>query len=128
MKLSTTEWIESAEKDWDLVLRLSRVRTRTHYDHTCFRAKLCVEKYLEAKLIEANLKFIATEDLTVFLAQAARVEPSLASLQAQAEFLNQFDLHYCYPGHDATKAQAKQAIKDCRVMRNAIRTAFGLPF
>ena len=79
MKPSTTEWIESAEKDWDLVLRLSRARTQTHYDHTCFRTKLSIEKYLKAKLNEAGLKFTTTEDLTVFLAQAARVETSLAS-------------------------------------------------
>ena len=127
MKLSTTEWLDWAERDWEVALFAYRARKRPNYDFACFRAKLCVEKYLKAKLNEASLKFTKTEDLTILLTQVATVESSLASLRPQADFLNEFDLKYCYPGHDATKAQAQQTIKDCRAIRTALRTIFGLP-
>jgi hypothetical protein len=44
----------------------------------------------------------------------------------EAIFLTDFAVRYRYPGWRATKAQAKQALKDCREVRRVIRTAFGL--
>lgn len=37
------------------------------------------------------------------------------------------DVAYRYPGNDATKADAKQTVADCRKVRRTIRQAFGLP-
>lgn len=127
MKPSTMEWIEKAEDDWDLAQRAYRARKRTLYDAACFNAQQCVEKYLKAKLNEASLPFDKTHDLLKLLNQAATVEPSWAALQPEAIFLTDFAVLYRYPGRRATKAQAQQAIKDCREVRRVIRTAFGLP-
>jgi hypothetical protein len=41
--------------------------------------------------------------------------------------LNPYAVLTRYPGYDATKADAKSAIKDCREVRRVIRAAFGLP-
>ena len=32
-----------------------------------------------------------------------------------------------YPGSSADKAEARDAVRDCRKVRRVIRTAFGLP-
>jgi HEPN domain-containing protein len=121
------EWIEKAEDDWDMAQRAYRVRKRTHYDAACFNAQQCVEKYLKAKLNEASLPFNKTHDLLELLTQAVTVEPGWSVLQPTAIFLTDFAVLYPYPGRRATKAQAQQAIKDCREARRVIRTAFGLP-
>jgi hypothetical protein len=41
--------------------------------------------------------------------------------------LTKYAVLYRYPGYDATKLEAKAAIKDCREVRRIIRAAFGLP-
>ncbi|NOT63000.1 MAG: HEPN domain-containing protein [Acidobacteria bacterium] len=126
MKISTREWIESAESEMACALRAYRARQHPSYDHVCFHAHLCVEKYLKAKLNEAWVKFTKTHELTELLAQVAAVEPSVADLQPQAEFLDAHAKLHQYPDRRATKAQAQQAIKDCRTARSVMRTMFGL--
>lgn len=127
MKISTMEWIEKAEGDWDVALRVYRARKKPNYDAACFHAQQCVEKYLKAELNETGLMFGKTHNLLDLLNQIAAVEPSRMALQRQAAFLTDFAVQYRYPGWTATKAQAQQAIKDCREVRRVVRTAFGLP-
>jgi hypothetical protein len=40
--------------------------------------------------------------------------------------LTKYAVLYRYPRFDATKVEAKAALKDCREVRRVIRTAFGL--
>jgi HEPN domain-containing protein len=127
MKRSTLEWIKKAEGDWAAALRLYRARKQAHYDIACFLAQQCAEKYLKAQLNEASVSFAKTHDLPKLLTHAEVVEPALAALQPQVDFLDEFSVQYRYPGRDATKAQVQQAIKDCRTLRKVMRTLFGLP-
>jgi HEPN domain-containing protein len=122
MKISTREWIESAERDFACALRAYRTRKHPTYDYVCFYAQQCAEKYLQAKLNEAYVKFTRTHELAVLLTRVAVVEPAIVSLQPQAEFLDEHARLYQYPDRSATKA-----IKDCRAIRAAMRTIFGLP-
>ncbi|MGH9847530.1 MAG: nucleotidyltransferase domain-containing protein [Blastocatellia bacterium] len=46
-------------------------------------------------------------------------------LGCDAEVL--FSVTFHYPGQSATKQGAKQAVQDCRIVRDAARVAFGLP-
>jgi len=55
------------------------------------------------------------------------VEPSWVALQSQIVALNPYAVLSRYPGYDATKANAKDALKECREVRRVIRTAFSLP-
>lgn len=84
-------------------------------------------KYLKAKLIEAGIAFTKTHDLLSLLKLILPAEPSWLSLEPQLDALNKFAVDYRYPGNDATKADAKQAVEDCREVRRTIRQAFGLP-
>jgi HEPN domain-containing protein len=88
MKQSTTKWIDKAEEDWDVAQRSYRARKRPSYDAACFHAQQCVEKYLKARLNEAGIVFRKTHDLVDLLKQTVTVEPTWASLQAQAIYCN----------------------------------------
>ena len=127
MKRLTREWIKKAEGDWISAQREARARNQPNYDLACFAAQQCAEKYLKARLQEAGLLFQKTHDLIKLLGLIAPVEPTWKVLLKELKFLNGFAADYRYPGANATKAKAQNAIKSCRRVRKIIRTAFGLP-
>jgi HEPN domain-containing protein len=127
MKPITTEWIAKAELDWVGAQREARARKEPHYDLSCFSAQQWAEKYLKARLIEAGISFQKTHDLVKLLNLALPVEPGWSTLLNDLSFLNAFAMDYRYPGTNATKATAKDAIKCCRKVRKLIRQSLGLP-
>jgi len=127
MKPITAEWVSKAEGDWEAAQKMYRARKFPVYDAACFHCQQCAEKYLKAKLIEAGIAFAKIHDLPSLLKLILPVEPSWLTLNQQLDALNKFAVVYRYPGNDATKADAKQAIEDCRAVRRFIRQAFGLP-
>ena len=127
MKPITAEWVRKAEGDWETALKMYRARKTPVYDAACYHCHQCAEKYLKAKLVEVGIAFTRTHDLPSLLKLILPVEPSWLALQPQLDALNKFAVVYRYPGNDATKADAKQAVKDCREVRRVIRQAFGLP-
>ena len=127
MKPITMEWITKAEKDWIGAQREARARKDPHYDLACFSDQQSAEKYLKARLVEAGIAFRKTHDLVQLLNLAQTVEPGWSVLNNDLSFLNAFAVDYRYPGADATKATAKDAIKCCRNVRKLIRQSFGLP-
>jgi HEPN domain-containing protein len=127
MKPLTTEWIEKAEEDWEVLLKAYRARKNPAYNAACFHAQQCAEKYLKGRLEEAGIAFAKTHNLDQLLKQAQAIEPSWAALQSDLDFLNDFSVLYRYPGSSASKATAKKAVDSCRNVRRVIRTAFGLP-
>jgi HEPN domain-containing protein len=127
MKPITQEWIEKAEGDWRAAQSLYRVRKDPNFDVICYLTQQSVEKYLKACLEEGGLAFPKTHDLPHLLRLTVQLQPLLSCLQHQAVNLNNYTVDFRYPGKSATKAQAKQAIQDCREARRVIRTAFGLP-
>jgi HEPN domain-containing protein len=64
MKPLTGEWVEKAEGDWVSLYREIRARNNPNYDAACFFAQQCVEKYIKARLIEADIYFKKVHDLT----------------------------------------------------------------
>ncbi len=55
MKPLTREWIKKAEADLATAQRELCARRLPNYDAVCFHAQQCDEKYLKARLQEANL-------------------------------------------------------------------------
>ncbi len=127
MKASTLEWIEKAEGDWDAAQRLYRARKRPNYDAACFHVQQCAEKYLKAKLNEAGIVPPKTHNLSDLLDDVLPAEPTWAALRPVLIALTKYAVLYRYPKFNATKIEAKAAVKDCREARRVIRTAFGLP-
>jgi HEPN domain-containing protein len=126
MKPITREWIDKAEADWSSAGLLFRARKRPDYDGACFHTQQCAEKYLKARLVEAGIYFSKTHNLIVLHTLALTVEPSWALLQQHLRTLNVYAIDYRYPGSTASKGDAKDAIKNCREVRLAVRQAFGL--
>lgn len=126
MKPSTVEWMEKAEEDWEAAQRSYRTRKIPLHNTACFHCQQCIEKYLKAKLNEAGVFLTKTHNLEELLKLVTSVEPGWAVLQPQMAALNPYAVLTRYPGYDATKADAKAAIKDCREARRVIRAAFGL--
>lgn len=126
MKPITSEWVEKAEEDWVVMLKSYRARKDPAYNAACFHAQQCIEKYLKARLEEAGIGFKKTHDLIELMSTTLAVEPTWISLRNELDYLNNFSVIYRYPGHSATKAEAKDAVSACRKVRLIIRGALGL--
>ncbi len=127
MKPFTAEWVEKAEEDWVSLLRSYRARKEPSYNVACFHAQQCAEKYLKARLVEAGAAFPRTHDLSLLLTLVQPLELGLGILQPELDALNKYAIAYRYPGQSATKADAKDAVSDCRTVRQMIRASLGLP-
>ena len=111
----TQEWVGKVEEDSQVALREGRARKQRSFNAVCFHAQQCAEKYLKALLQEAGTAFPKTHSLPMLLNLACAVEPVWAALQPQAGRLNVYAVAYRYPGANATKEEAKQALADCRL-------------
>jgi HEPN domain-containing protein len=63
----TREWVDKAVGDFATAERESQVKNDPSYDAVCFHAQQCAEKYLKARLQEANIFFGKTHDLSTLL-------------------------------------------------------------
>ena len=107
MKVSTLEWIEKAEEDWDMAQRAYRARLRPSYDAACFHAQQCMEKYLKARLNEAGIVPRKTHNLADLLDDILPTEPNWLPLRAVLDPLTKYAVLYRYPGYNATKSETK---------------------
>jgi HEPN domain-containing protein len=118
--------MDKAEDDWLSGLQISRARKHHNYNLVCWLTQQCAEKYLKARLGEAGILFKKTHDLVKLLHLVIAVEPTWNVLQVDLSFLSAFAVDYRYPGNNASKQTARDAIKSCRNVRAVIRSAFGL--
>lgn len=126
MKTLTLEWVDKAEGDYAIMEREGRVRRQASYDGICFHAQQCAEKYLKARLFEANIEFGKTHDLSALLDLALPAEPLWEKFRRDLAYLSDFAVAFRYPGDSATREQAKDAIKLCRTFRMALRRSLNI--
>ena len=127
MKPATREWIRCAEEDFDVATALLRRRTKTAANSIGFHCQQCIEKYMKARLEEAGLIAPKTHDLVALLQLLLPIEPLWAAFAPASRGLNDYAVRFRYPGHVATRADARQALKACRSIRGDVRSALGLP-
>ncbi|MCC7145740.1 MAG: HEPN domain-containing protein [Phycisphaeraceae bacterium] len=121
----TQEWVEKAEGDFEAA-RWVMQAPKVPYDAVCFHAQQCVEKYLKARLQEANLAFPKTHDLEQLLALILPAESGWAVMRADLAVLSRFAVEYRYPGTTATNADAQDSLRRCTAVRQVIRKSLGL--
>lgn len=126
MKPKTQEWIEKAEGDWATMMREHRVNDNPNYDAVCFHAQQCAEKYLKARLFDADISFRKTHDLLNLLEDILTIETSWTNLEESLSELTIFAVAYRYPGFSATKEQSAKSVKHCGLIRNLVRQVFNL--
>jgi HEPN domain-containing protein len=126
MKPGTREWVGKAEEDFLAATDLSRRRKRPLWSSVCFHTQQCAEKYLKARMEEAGLPIHKTHDLEVLLNLLLPLEPAWVSLRSAIQDLTDYAVDFRYPGHSATKTEARQAIADCKLVRREVRKSLGL--
>jgi HEPN domain-containing protein len=127
MKAATRDWIQKAEHDFLAAMDLGRRIKKPLHDMVCFHCQQAAEKYLKARLEEAAIHFPKTHDLESLLRLLTPLEPLWISLLPATRRLKPFGVLIRYPGNDATKIQATQALKDCKAIRAEVRLSFRLP-
>ena len=123
----TLEWVEKAEEDFHVAQRECRARKFPSHNAACFHAQQSAEKYLKARLQEAGTPFPRTHSLPALLQLVLAVEPLWSALSPALNNLNAYGVNFRYPGANASKADARQALKDCCAVRKEARLSFGLP-
>lgn len=126
MKQATREWVKRAEEDYLAAIALSRRRRHFLHNTVCFHCQQCAEKYLKARLEEAELGIPKTHDLEVLLNNAASVEPLWTALRPALQNLTDFAVAFRYPGQEATKQDAKLALADAKSVRRDVRLSLQL--
>ncbi len=121
MKPMTREWISKAEGDFSIVERESRARKNPNYDGICFHAQQCAEKYLKARLCEADVSFVKTHDLVVLLDKVILLEPLWESHRRNLAYLSDYAVYFRYPGESADRSIALQARSYIRLFRDEAR-------
>ncbi len=126
MKPLTREWVEKAENDWGSLHLEIRARKKPNYDAACFFAQQSVEKYLKARLVEADIFFKKTHDLSYLLELIAPVEPLWKAYERELRLLSDYGVEFRYPGASADLKIAKDALKVCKSFRKVARHSLGL--
>jgi HEPN domain-containing protein len=126
MKPITHEWVNKAEGDFATAERELRAADNPNYDAVCFHAQQCAEKYLKARLQEADVAFGKTHDRIALLDLALKVESSWEILRADLQSLTLFAVAYRYPGDSADEDDARESVTRCRNIRRIVRRALSL--
>jgi len=126
MKPTTAEWVAKAEGDFAVMEREGRVTEYPNYDAVCFHAQQCAEKYLKARLCEADAAFGKAHDLVALLDQVLDYEPAWEESREDLAYLSDFSVSFRYPGESADRNAAAETQKRCRAFRVAARRFLGL--
>ena len=126
MKPITAEWVAKAEGDFGMMERECKEMNNPNYDGICFHAQQCAEKYLKARLYEADIKFSKIHDLVALLDQILQIEPMWEIFREDLAYLSDFAVSFRYPGESADKESAVQAKRLCSYFRNIARSSLGL--
>jgi len=126
MNIVARSWVRKAERDFKVVRGLVRQWTAGFADAACFHAQPAVEKYLKACLIDAAISFPRTHDLAALLALLQPRDPRWHGFDAACHILTGYAVDTRYPGDDATKRDALEALKFVTAIRREARRALGL--
>jgi HEPN domain-containing protein len=126
MKPETAEWVEKAEGDFRTAGREKNTGEYPNYDAACFHAQQCAEKYLKARLIEADKDFPKTHDLSAILNLALPFEPSWEFLREDLERLTALGVEVRYPGMSADLQDADEAMRTAQKVRKMVRSALNI--
>lgn len=126
MKPIAAEWVSKAEGDFAILERECRARKDPSYDGACFHAQQCAEKYLKARLCEADIAFTKINDRIALPEQVIDVVPEWERYREDFAFPSDFAVTFSYPGESADRESALDVRRRCRIFRRAARAALGL--
>ncbi len=127
MKPVTQTWVDKAEADLATAKRELRARKNPNYDPACYHAQQCAEKYLKAVLIEEGRDFKYQHDLAYLLKILVKVNRWWEFLHLAAQFLSDNGVRFRYPGNNADKQMARDAVKAADLIRERMRQHLKMP-
>ena len=126
MKAATREWIKKAEADWLVAVSLTRRRKIPVHDHACFLFQQSAEKYVKARMEEANPRIPKIHQVDQLIQMLLGTNPLWSVLLPVAKRISDYAVRICYPGNEATAAEVKRCHQDDKAIRHVARTALGL--
>ena len=126
MKSVTRSWAQKAERDFKVACGLMRRWEAGFGDAACFHCQQSVEKYLKARLIEIGVTFPRTHDLSTLLGLLLSHDPLWQCFDVACQTLTKYAVDVRYPGDDATKREAAEAIQFATAIRREARHALGI--
>mgnify|MGYP003704437159 CR=1 FL=1 len=126
MNRDTVAWIRFAEESYCAAVLLIKSRARRSPNNViCFYSHQCVERYLKCRLTEGGANFGDSKLISLFK-QTLGLEPSWCRFVDSVTALKSYTADFLYPGHVATRDDARAALKICRSFRKEARLALGL--
>lgn len=119
----TREWVAKAEACYATADRSLRARINVNYEAACFHARQCAEMYLKAVSQEQGQRFERCHDLVAILKHIEPDSLEVAPLGPATKALNGCDLTLLYPGKYVNRDEARAAMKNCDLIREAARRA-----
>jgi HEPN domain-containing protein len=126
MNPAVAEWVSKAEGDFVTAGRELRARKSPNYDAVCFHCQQCAEKYLKAVLQANNVRIPKIHYLLEILALILKFDTSYEFLRTDLETLEDYAVHFRYPGEFAEKDQAQSAYQAAKVVREFVRQKLGI--
>ena len=126
MKAETREWVRFAEGDFEAATSLKSKRKKLPANVISFPSQQCAEKYLKARMVEDGVSVLKTHDLQALLNLVLPSQPLWAAFHTTLGNLTSYAVKFRYPGHVATRADAREALKACRSIRGEVRLSLGL--
>ena len=120
LKLSR-EWMVKAEEDFQAALLLSKKKKPALNNSVCFHSQQCAEKYLKAFLSLRRVYFQKTHDLILLNNLCAGNSGDFELIADLVALLNPYSVEFRYPGEQATKSDAKKALRQVEEIRDFIR-------
>lgn len=127
MKPVTRTWVDKAKADLATANRELRARKSPNYDAACYHAQQCAEKYMKAVLIEEGRTFKYKHDLAHLLKILVEVNHWWEFLHLAAQFLTDNGVRFRYPGSNADKQMARDAVKAADLIRERMREHLRMP-
>ena len=127
MKRETRDWVRCAEDDFEAAGILFRRRTRTAANTMAFHCRQSAEEYLKVRLKKLRLRVPRTHHLVALVGLLLPSHPPRAAFNPALLLLNNYAAEFRDPGHVATRADARVALRACRSIRAEVRASLGLP-
>lgn len=121
MKPETAEWVAKAEADLATARREATVIEFPNYDAVCFHSQQCAEKYLKAILVEHAAKVSRIHDLEILVNAVMVHSPDIHAVLKYARILSAMAVEVRYPGMNADKEDADEALHSAEAIRDASR-------
>ncbi|MBI5476355.1 MAG: HEPN domain-containing protein [Ignavibacteriales bacterium] len=127
MHVDAEKWIDKAEGDFQGAKELSKKHSLKFAHLICFACQQSAEKYLKGFLVEHNIVFSKTHDLTmVLLPLCLEVDEEFKVLHKHLKILEPYAVEFRYPGEEISRLNISEALEVATKVRKFVRGKLGL--